>query len=82
MKKVLEEEVATRSNYATTVRICFGESSGAKASFWLEVLENPERTNSNEIGDTAEGIRETTEWARTLSTRIVYTPYVNCMRCM
>ena len=56
MKKVLEEEVATRSNYATTVRICFGESSGAKASFWLEVLENPEKTNSNEIGDTAEGI--------------------------
>ena len=33
MKKVLKEELAARSNYATIVGICVGESSGAKASF-------------------------------------------------
>ena len=49
MKKVLEEEKAARSNYATTTGICVGESSGAKTSFWPELLENPKKTNSNEI---------------------------------
>ena len=49
MKKVLEEELAARSNYATTAGICVGESSGAKTSFWPEVLENTEKIDSNEI---------------------------------
>ena len=60
--KVLEEELAARSNYATIAGICVGESSGAKASFWPEVLENTEKTDSNEIRSTTEGIRETTGW--------------------
>ena len=34
MKKVLEEEIAAKGNYATTVGICVGESSGAKISLW------------------------------------------------
>ena len=49
MKKVLEEEIAAKNNYATTAGIRVGESSGAKASFWPELLENPEKTDSNEI---------------------------------
>ena len=56
MKKVLEEELPARSNYATTAGICVGESSGAKTSFWPELLENPERTDSNEIRSTAESV--------------------------
>ena len=56
MKKVLEEEIVTESNYATTMGIRLGEWSGAKATFWPEVLENPEKTDSNEIQSTAEGI--------------------------
>ena len=54
--KVLEEEIVAKSNYATTIGIRVGESSGAKASFWPEVLENTEKTDSNEIRSTAEGI--------------------------
>ena len=33
MKKVLEEEITVKRNYATTTRIRVGESSRAKASF-------------------------------------------------
>ena len=62
MKKVLEEKLPVRSNYATTAGIRVGESSGAKVSFWPEVLENPEKTDSNKIRSTAEGIREATGW--------------------
>jgi hypothetical protein len=49
LKKVLEEEVTAKGNYATTAGISVGESSGAKASFCPDVLENPEKTDSNEI---------------------------------
>ena len=59
---MLEEEIAVKSNYATTAEICVGESFGAKTSFEPELLENPERTDSNEIRSTAEGIREATGW--------------------
>ena len=62
MKKVLEEELVARSNYATTAEICVGQSSGAKASFWPEVLENTEKTDSNEIRSTTEGIWEAMGW--------------------
>ena len=54
MKKILEEEIAVKSNYATTAEICVGESFGAKTSFEPELLENPERTDSNEIRSTAD----------------------------
>ena len=56
MKKVLEKEITAKSNYATTAGIRVGESSGAKACFWPEVLGNPEKTDSNDIRSTAEGI--------------------------
>ena len=72
MKKVLEEEIAARSNYATNVGICIGDFSGAKASFWPEVLENPEKTDSNEIRSTAEGIREATGWECPVDKNSVY----------
>ena len=72
MKKVLEEELAARSNYATTAGIRVGESSGAKASFWPEVLENPEKTDSNDIRSTAEGIREATGWECPVDKNSVY----------
>ena len=72
MKKVLEEELAARSNYATTAGICVGESSGAKASFWPEVLENTEKTDSNEIRNTAEGVREATGWECPVDKNSIY----------
>ena len=56
MKKVLEEATTAKRNYATTAGIRVGESSGAKASFWLEVVEIPEKTDSNEIQSTVESI--------------------------
>ena len=59
---MLEEEIAAKSNYTTTAGIRVGESSGAKASFWPDALENPEKTDSNEIRSTAEGIREAMGW--------------------
>ena len=62
MKKVLEEEIAAKSNYATTTRICVGESFGAKASFWPEVLEISMKVHFDEIRSTTEGIREATGW--------------------
>ena len=62
MKKVQEEEIEAKSNYATTAGIHMGESSGENASFWSKVLEIPEKTDSNEIQSTAEGIREVTGW--------------------
>ena len=62
MKKVLEEEITAKSNYATIAGIRVGESSEAKASFWPEVLENTEKTDTNEIRSTAEGIQEATGW--------------------
>ena len=61
-----------KSNYATTVGIPVGEFSKAKASFWLEVLENPEKTDSNEIRSTAEGIREATGWECPVDKNSVY----------
>ena len=70
--QVLEEEIAARSNYATTAGIRVGESSGAKTSFWLEVLGNPERTDSNEIRSTAEGIRKATGWQCPVDRNRVY----------
>ena len=39
-----------------------GETSRAKASFWPEVLEISEKTDSDEIWSTAEGIREAMGW--------------------
>ena len=78
---MLELEIAAKSNYATTAGIRVGQSSGAKTSFWPELLENPERTDSNEIRSTAEGIREARDGSA-LSIRIACTPYVNYMRCM
>ena len=49
MKKVLEEEIAANHNYVITAGIGVSESFGAKTSFWPELLNNPERTDSNEI---------------------------------
>ena len=72
MKKVLEEELAVRSNYVTTAGIRVGKSSGAKASFWLDALENPEKTDSNEILSTVEGIREATGWECPIDKNNVY----------
>jgi hypothetical protein len=82
MKKVLEEELAARSNDATTVGICVGESSGAKASFWLQVLGNTEKTDSNERSEVARKASGKLRDGNALSIRIAYTPYVNCMRFM
>ena len=73
MKKVLEEEMAVRSNYVTTTGIRVGDSSGAKASFWPEVLENPEKINSSEIRDTEEGIWEAIGWECLVDKNSVYT---------
>ena len=81
MKKVLEEELAARSNYATTAGIRVGESSGAKVSFWPEVLENPEKPTRMR----SEATRKASGKLRgrsALSIRIAYTLYVNYMRCM
>ena len=69
---MLEEELAARSNYATTAGICVGESSGAKTSFWPEVLENTEKTDSTEIRSTAEGVREATGWECPVDKNSVY----------
>ena len=52
--------------------ICVGESSGAKTSFWPEVLENTEKTDSNEIRSTAEGVREATGWECPVDKNSVY----------
>ena len=49
MEKVLEEEIVAKRNYATTTGIHVRESSGAKASFWPELLENPDKTDSKEF---------------------------------
>ena len=62
MKKVLEEEIVAKRNYVTTEGICVGETSRVKESFWQEVLEILEKTDSDEIWSTAEGIREDTGW--------------------
>ena len=72
MKKVLEEEIAAKSNYVTTAGIRVGESFGAKASFWSEVLEKLKKTDSNEIRSTAEGIREATGWECPVDKNSVY----------
>ena len=72
MKKVLEEELAARGDYATTAGICVRESSRAKSSFWPEVLENTEKTDSNEIRSTAEGVREATGWECPIDKNSVY----------
>ena len=62
MKKVLEEEIDVESNYATTEGIRVGQTSRAKACFWPEVLEISEKTYSDEIWTTLEGIWEATGW--------------------
>ena len=85
MKKVLEEELVARSNYATnyatTVGICVRESSRAKASFWPKCLKTPEKPTQMR----SEAPRKASEKLRdgsALSIRIAYTPYANYMRCM
>ena len=50
MKKVLEEEIVAKSNYATITRICVAESSGAKTSFWPKVLEILKKADFDESG--------------------------------
>ena len=72
MKKVLEEEIAAKNNYVTITRICVAGWFGAKASFWHEVLENPEKTEFNEIQSTAEGIAEATGWECPVHKNSVY----------
>ena len=42
--------------------ICRGVIGSKDVFFWPEVLENTEKTDSNEIQTTAEGIREDTGW--------------------
>ena len=41
-------------------------------SFWPEVVENTEKTDSNEIRSTAEGIREATGWECPVDKNSVY----------
>ena len=41
-------------------------------SFWSEVLENPEKTDSNEIRSTTEGIREAMGWDCPVDKNSVY----------
>ena len=80
-KKVLEEEIVVKSNYATTAGIRIRESSGAKASFWPKALENPHKTDS--VG--SEASRKASKKLRdgsAPSIRIACTPYANYMRCM
>ena len=55
MNKVLEEEIAAKSNYAMTAGKHVGETSRTKASFLPEVLEI-----SKKFGDTTECIRKPT----------------------
>ena len=62
MKKVLKEEIAAKRNYVMTTRIRVDLSSGAKTSFWSEVLEISEKADFDEIRSTAEGIWEATGW--------------------
>jgi hypothetical protein len=75
MKKVLEEEIAAKNNYATTVGIRVGESAGAKTSFWPVALESTEKTDTNEIRSTAEGIWEATGWECPVDKNSVYALY-------
>jgi hypothetical protein len=72
MKKVLEEEIVAKNNYATTAGIRVGESAGAKTSFWPVALESTEKANTNEIRYTAEGIREATGWECPVDKNSVY----------
>ena len=62
MKKILEEEISAKNNYATTAGIRVGESSGTQASFWPEVLEISKRADHDEVRSAAECIREATGW--------------------
>ena len=62
MKKFLEEEIVMKRNYATTVGIRVGDSSGSNTSFWSEVLEISEKADFDEIWSTTEGIWEATGW--------------------
>ena len=52
--------------------IRIGQSSEAKASFWPKVLEDTEKTDSNEIQSTAEGVREATGWECPVDKNNVY----------
>ena len=72
MKKVLEEEIVAKSNYATITRICVAESSGAKTSFWPKVLEILKKADFDEIQSTTEGIREVTRWECPLDKNIIH----------
>ena len=62
MKKVLEEEMEAKSNYVITVGIRVGETSTTKSTFYPDVLEISEKTDSEEIQSTAEGIQEAMGW--------------------
>ena len=72
MKKFLEEEIEAKGNYVTTEGVSVGESLATKASFWPEVLENPEKTDSSEIQSTAEGIGEAMGWECPFDKNSVY----------
>ena len=54
MKKVLDKEMPTKSNYASTARICVSGSSATKATFWPEMLETSGNTGSDEIWSRAD----------------------------
>ena len=49
LKKVFEDEGAAQRSYAMTAKIRVGESSGRKASFWLETFDTAENTGSDEF---------------------------------
>ena len=57
MKKVLEEELTGRSNYASTARIQVGGTFKEKVSFWLEVLDTVEKSGFDEIWSKADDVR-------------------------
>ena len=48
----------TRSNYTMTVGIHVGETSGMKASFWLEVLGTTKKSRYDEIGSKSDEVRK------------------------
>jgi hypothetical protein len=72
MRKVLEEEIAAKNNYATTAGIRVGESARAKTSFWPVMLKSTKKTDTNEMRSTAEGIREAMGWECPVDKNSVY----------
>jgi hypothetical protein len=61
MKKILEEEIAARNSYVSTLGIRVGEST-TTSSFWPKVLEAVKDTGSSEIRSKADEVREATGW--------------------